>query len=223
MHGVSASPLKFCSVLYEARCASITKDAFPFRGQNATFFALLDSPRLARRAGLLTALYNFPLVSRSGSLCGRLAGFSWDPLSRLHLERRERPRGLTLSAFTSRPLHIRFMLYCPRHYLKRFQVARQSAVRVVAPFERLPGHYRDKKESRVSRYPLRMCAARENRHSCAYIAYKPGTLRACGRGGFACIIRARFRVSDEKRSLLPHFLSLSPENETRYNERRVKI
>lgn len=157
---------------------------FPFAARmpcSLLFSTLLNLHE--EQAGLLSALYNFPLVSRSGSLCGRLAGFP-GILSRVFISRGARVHaGLTLSAFTSSSHS--FQCFTVRgYYLKRFQVARQSLVRVVASFERLP----DKKQSRVthgiSRYPLRTyaeCVPRERIVTAAHTSYYSGTLRDRGR------------------------------------------
>lgn len=148
---------------------------FPF----AARMPRLCSPQLvARRVwGLLSALCNFPLVSRSGSLCGRLAGFP-EILSRVFIS-----RGARIYRVNSFGVYeVNLLLTYVSHFIVRaitLNVSKSRAnqyasiVCVVVSFERLSDHYRDKKESRMTRVYhviLSECVPqRENRRSCAYV------------------------------------------------------
>ena len=117
---------------------------FPFAARMPrSLLSSLDSSRTARRAraGLLffgrcVIFHSFPVADHYMQPIGRILPTTplTRPLSRLHFERRACPRGLTLPGVYERPPHICFTFYCPRYYLKRFQVARQSA-RAVTSYE----------------------------------------------------------------------------------------
>lgn len=153
--------------MHDARCAAITKAAFPFRGQNATFFALL----VARKCGVSSALCNFPLVSRSASLYGRLAGFPGIPLLRLHFREARALTRLTLSAFANvlsfrvRVLLLKRKATCNRRVCHRRFVRNQLFIIT---------HGKKKKRKRTTRiYHItysNVCHERESPRNCAYVA-----------------------------------------------------
>jgi len=171
VYRVSASSLKFCSFargtmrLDNERCLSLSRPEC-----HVLCSPRLFSARTKSTGSPLGALCNFP---QSFPVAGHYAADWPDSLPSSpasSFRKGTRIHGINSFVVYERPLRICFPFYCPRYYLKRFQVAHQSVV--VASFERIitmVKRRRASNDARISRYPLRMCAARKNRRSCAYV------------------------------------------------------